>query len=36
METEVEDDIDQYLCALTHVVEDDCYVFPLPLMLKGN
>ena len=37
MEEEMEDEnLDKYLCALTHVVDDDCYVFPLPLMLKGN
>ena len=37
IEEEMEDDnIDQYLSALTHVVDDDCFVFPLPLMLKGK
>ena len=29
-----DENVDKYLCALTHEVEDDCFVFPLPLMLK--
>ena len=28
--------VDDYLQAPTHVVDEDCIVFPLPLMLRGK
>ena len=35
-EEESKVDMEDYLQAPTHVVDEDCIVFPLPLMLRGK
>jgi len=38
MQENIEEDpnLSVYLQPPTHVVDEDCFVFPLPLMLKGK